>query len=342
MENNMYRYAGLCQSFTPGLSVAQAVERQHRFAYIEQRLMRLLASRVVTIPNRDIKALLARLQFEDATHADGWRHRVSEMRTNKSKLEGVPGEALAVLFDEAEYVPGTYPFLVVVTELFKPALIEAYRAYLTITNDLADYPSVRLLRQTIAEEEEHLQLLAAVLQDLAPSPEEQQQADQWKASLQAFLEARDVYFKHQRFRGLIENAFEKLWQEQKTDAARIKGKLRRALLKFGDTLQQAREASGQQRFKRLESRVRGRIADMFKRQAGQYRRIGLLERAQEFYQPGRRSRLCGVNLLRRLREQCAQILLVQPIHFQALDKALFGPAKWRLAFPLLETPGCLL
>lgn len=192
MDDKSYRYAGLQRVFTPGFSVAEAVERLRRFAYVEQRLMRLLASRIVSIPQRDVKVLLARLQYEDALHADGWRSRVCEMRTNKSKLEGTPDPALAILFDEAEYLPGTYPFLAAVTHVLKPALCEAYSTYLATTNDLADYPSVRLLRQHLADEQEHLRLLTLALNDIKPTEEERRLAAEWKESLTSFLAAGGI------------------------------------------------------------------------------------------------------------------------------------------------------
>jgi len=189
MDDKAYRYAGLQRVFTPGLSVAEAVERLRRFAYVEQRLMRLLASRIVSIPQRDIKILLARLQYEDAVHADGCRARVGEMRTNKSKLEGTPDAALEILFDEAEYLPGAYPFLAAVTHVLKPALCAAYNAYLEATNDLADYASVRLVRQCLAEEEEHVQLLTTALNSIQPAENEFHVGAEWEASLAAFLAA---------------------------------------------------------------------------------------------------------------------------------------------------------
>src|SRR5579883_2339 len=165
MSDNGYRYAGLRRVHDPGLSVAEAAERLRRFAYVERRLMLLLASRIVSIPQRDVKALLARLQHEDSLHADGWRNRIREMRTNKSKLEGAPDLALEMLFDEAEHLPGVYPFLYAVVHVLKPALCDAYRAYENATNGLADYTSVRLLRQALGEEEEHLRLLGQALTD---------------------------------------------------------------------------------------------------------------------------------------------------------------------------------
>jgi bacterioferritin (cytochrome b1) len=186
---NNYQLAGLQHIFAPGFSVAQAVERLRRFAYVERRFMRLLSSRIVSIPYYEVKALLARFQYEDALHADSWQSRILEMRTNKSQLERVPDLALEILFDEAEHIPGTYPFLAAVAHVLKPALCEAYRAYQTATNDLADYPSVHLLRHNLADEEEHLQLLTVVLDRLHPTEEERCAGMEWEEILTSFLAA---------------------------------------------------------------------------------------------------------------------------------------------------------
>ncbi len=170
MAERTYRYAGLGRVHEPGLSVAEVAERLQRFAYAEERLMRLLASRVVSVPDRDLKVLLARLQYEASLHADAWRGRVRELRTNKNKLERPPDPALEILFDEAEHLPGVFPFLAAVARVLKPALAAAYRAHEAATNGLADYPSVRLLRQHLADEEAHRELLALALADLAARP----------------------------------------------------------------------------------------------------------------------------------------------------------------------------
>lgn len=183
------RYAGLRRVHEPVLAVAEVAERLRRFAYIEERLMRLLVSRVVSIPDRDIKALLARLQYEDGLHADAWRERVRELRTNRSKLAGAPDPALEILFDEAEHLPGVYPFLAAVTRLLKPALRDAYRAHEGATNGLADYPSVRTLRLHLTEEEEHLALLGAALDASQATDEDRRLAEEWHAALAAYLAA---------------------------------------------------------------------------------------------------------------------------------------------------------
>lgn len=184
-----YRYAGLGRVKEPGLSVADAVERLRRLAYVERRLMRLLASRIVTVPERDIKVLLGRLQYEDARHADSLRNRVLELRTNKSKLENVPDPELDTLFNEAEYLPGTYPFLAGIVRVLKPALHAAYEAYLQTTNGLADYNSVRMIHQIMADEVEHDRLLADALSALSVVDEERAAAESWEEKLKTWLGA---------------------------------------------------------------------------------------------------------------------------------------------------------
>lgn len=189
MPESSYRYAGLDRTKEPGLSVAEAVERLRRLAYAERRLMRLLASRIVTVAERDLKALLGRLQYEDSLHADLLRRRVLEMRTNRSKLESAPDAGLEALFDEAEHLPGSYPFLAAVALVLKPELRSAYEGYLATTNHLADYGSVRAVQHILADEAEHDRLLQDALDDLAPSEEDRDTADVWEQKLRGYLAA---------------------------------------------------------------------------------------------------------------------------------------------------------
>jgi hypothetical protein len=189
MQRPPHRYAGLGRVDAPGLSVAATSERLVRFAYAERRLMRLQASRIVALPQRDIKALLARFQYEDALHADGWRQRVLELRTNKSKLESAPDPALAALFDTAEHLPGAYPFLTAFANVLQPEMRRAYTAYIATANELADYGSVRLARQTLQDEEEHARLLAAALADLDGAPADRAEARRWEGRLQTLVAA---------------------------------------------------------------------------------------------------------------------------------------------------------
>lgn len=152
--------------------------------------MRLLATRVVTIGDRDVKMLIARLQYEDALHADIWRNRVVEMRVSAKKLDHAPDKALVTLFDEAEHMPDTFVFLLCVTSVLKQKLCDAYRDYIAVSNDLADYPTVRLMKMALLEEREHVQLLQAALHDYkASSHDDRVMGEMWVAKLNALIAA---------------------------------------------------------------------------------------------------------------------------------------------------------
>ncbi|HVA89606.1 MAG TPA: hypothetical protein VNL71_07160 [Chloroflexota bacterium] len=189
MVDTPLRYAGLGQPLCPGFSVGETSERIRRLAYAEWRLMRLLASRMVSVPERELKGLLARLQYEHAQHVDGWRARVVELRTNKSKLDGAPDPALEMLFDEADHLPGAYPFLTAVTRVLEPALAAALQSYLTTANELADYAGVRLVRLALADQDRHQRLLADALAQQRPGAEDVALAEEWETALTGYLAA---------------------------------------------------------------------------------------------------------------------------------------------------------
>ena len=188
--NRTYQYAGLGRPKEPGLSVEQCARQIHRLAYVEDRLMFLQAVHIVTTPQRDLKALLSRLQYEDGLHADRLKTRLTELRVSQGRSHRVPDDRLKVLFDEAMFSAGSIELLAALVKVFKPAQLEVYRNYVARTNGLADYESVRLMRTIIAEEEEGLRLLEAAYQELVNSAEKEAQAQSWAGTLQQMLRAR--------------------------------------------------------------------------------------------------------------------------------------------------------
>jgi len=157
-------------------------------ACVEERLMFLQAAHIVTTPQRDLKGLLSRLQYEDGLHSDLLKNRLKELRVSSSKGQGVPDTRLEVVMDEAMESDGSVELLAALVKVFKPALLDAYRSYVGQTNGLADYESVRLMRAIIAEEEETLDLLEAAYSDVVQTVEEKEVAAKWASTLEKMLE----------------------------------------------------------------------------------------------------------------------------------------------------------
>lgn len=84
------------------------------------------------------------------------------MRTSERILDRAPSPHLALVLDELVLADDWREFFAGVIAL-KTALLAAYRRHLTQTQPLVDQPTVRLLRMLIAEEAEHIDLLAAEL-----------------------------------------------------------------------------------------------------------------------------------------------------------------------------------
>ena len=186
--NVSYQYAGLQRAKEAGLSVEECTRRIHRTAYVEERLMFMQAAHIVTTPQRDLKGLLSRLQYEDGLHSDILKNRLQELRVSRSRALSVPDERLEVVLDETMHSEGSVELLAALTKVFKPALLAAYRSYVYQTNGLADYESVRLMRRIIAEEEQALSLLEAAYGHVVCSAEEEEQATAWAGTLMRMLE----------------------------------------------------------------------------------------------------------------------------------------------------------
>ncbi len=185
----IYQYAGLQNVKQPGLSVDECAARLQALAYVEERLMRLQAAHIVTVPEWDIKGLLGRLQYEAAQHSDQLKARLPELRVSKKKAFGAPETPLQLVFDEAMHAANTAELLASLMLVFKPALRQAYRDYLAATNSLADYPTVRSLKMIVAEEEETLPLLEAAYRAVVSTLEQEAEARQWATALRDLLTA---------------------------------------------------------------------------------------------------------------------------------------------------------
>ena len=186
-----YQYAGLRNPRSPGLPVEQCSARLHCLAYAESRLMFLEAGPHHQHPStgREGPAVPAR-STRTASTPTGLRKRLTELRVSRRRAFEEPDPDLEVLFDEAMHSRGTAELLAALALVIKPAMVEAYRRYERETNGLADYASLRALREIVAEEEEGLALLRAAYGDaVESSARARSQADEWSAHLGQLLEA---------------------------------------------------------------------------------------------------------------------------------------------------------
>jgi hypothetical protein len=138
------KFAGLGDVNRPGLSVGAATERLLCLTHVEKRLMFLCAAKMISVPERDFKLLLGRLQHHAAGRCHSLRNRLREMRTAKVRIDGVVNEALAILLDETLYSDDSREVARIVWWIHRELLM-AYEDYLATTNPLADAPTCELI-----------------------------------------------------------------------------------------------------------------------------------------------------------------------------------------------------
>ena len=177
--------AGIRDAARPGLGVEDNVTHLRRYLYAEQRLCLLLAGHLPSVPEMAIKQGIGRHLWEDAEHASWLIERIGQLRTSRKSLDEEPDGALATLFDELLWSATTAELIVGVYAVVKPALVTAYRWHIAVTNPLVDFPSARLLRFALAEEEAQLEWSASVLPELPPSAE----LTAWRCHLERLLAA---------------------------------------------------------------------------------------------------------------------------------------------------------
>jgi len=138
----------------PGLSVEECVRRLKRFHYAFKRLHEILLARLTAEPVYELKMAFSRHAHYCAEHATALRQRVGEMREPPLGLDIVPDPALEIFFDEILAAPTTGELLLGVYAHALPVLGAALEKHRTVTNPLADAPSVRLIKFALLEIEE--------------------------------------------------------------------------------------------------------------------------------------------------------------------------------------------
>lgn len=125
--------------------------------YVAQRqLMRLLAAWFVDTSQWDLKRKLANDMWEAAQHADGLRTRILELRYPRRDVDKKYDPEVLDLLAECAKASNSEEFIAGIYGVILPALVQAYRDYLSMTDPLDDSPSVYILRHILLDQERQI------------------------------------------------------------------------------------------------------------------------------------------------------------------------------------------
>src|SRR4051812_47931638 len=182
--------AGLCSyadAANPGFSVDENVERLLRYAWIEKRIMELGLYWMNPTPEWEVKEALSLHLYLAAEHVKVVRDRISEMRNPPPRMDVSPSESLSRFLDELLMAEDTIERIVGLYGVLKPALLSAYHAHFAQANPLIDYPTRRILKSMLEDEEEMAVWGHAALDALLDSDEAKARAASWSRHLNSYL-----------------------------------------------------------------------------------------------------------------------------------------------------------
>lgn len=191
-SNGIPPLAGLTtyeEAARPGLGVDENVDLLRRYNFVEGRLYSMSAAFMNPTPEWEVKCAFSLHLYLDGEHSQALRDRVAELRRPPLYLDKSPDDRLEAFLDEALRAQGSIETLVGIYRVIRPALLEAYRAHLGAINPLFDFPTTRLLKAAIADEETMIAWGEAALDALVVTEEDRAAAERWRSHLQAYLHA---------------------------------------------------------------------------------------------------------------------------------------------------------
>ncbi|MEP7358404.1 MAG: DUF455 family protein [Anaerolineales bacterium] len=156
-----------------------------RFFFLEQSLVISQAGWLPAIALLDAKIGLPRHLWEDALTAGALRERVLELRFPNRLMEAGEDAPLLALFEAGRNAPSAEAFVLSLARVFKPALLAGCQSYLAQADEIADGPTLRILRQAVRDQTEQIPELAGWADEmLAAAPAQDGAAEAWVAQLQ--------------------------------------------------------------------------------------------------------------------------------------------------------------
>lgn len=160
-----------------------------RFFFCERALIISQAGWLAGIAPVEVKTALPRFFWEDAMTANALRERVFELRYPSRLMEVGKDAPLIRIFSESIHAPGAQAFILALARVFKPAMLAAYRDYLSKADELADGPTLRFLKVAVNEKTEQIARLKHFAEQmLNDAPELADEAEAWVSALETALQ----------------------------------------------------------------------------------------------------------------------------------------------------------
>jgi rubrerythrin len=174
------------REFGGRFTVRENSQRLANYRYLEVQLMEMVAGWCHTTPQLAFKAAFGYHVYDHAQAADLLGERLEQLRSTRDSQE--PGtDQFARLCEAVWKLDDIVERLTAVYRVLEPHLVSSYVYHADATDQMADAPTIRVLRQLAAMNQSHVAWGQAVLDTLTQDPEKRRQALRAQADIEAQL-----------------------------------------------------------------------------------------------------------------------------------------------------------
>lgn len=167
------------------ITVTQNLELLGKYRYVEIQMLELMGSWAYTMVEPEIKIGFGRQMYQDAVHADMLGKRLPELKGRSEHFHYIaPSDVFVKLLEKIWQAHDSLRRMVALYRVLKPALAAAYEYHLEHAELPADEPTAYILRNILAEENDHSEWGEAIIHELIVSPDLLKLANQWQQELE--------------------------------------------------------------------------------------------------------------------------------------------------------------
>ncbi len=156
------------------------------YSYAELRLMEAQAGWLAFVPQYELKIELGYQLYDDATHVNAMRARLPEVGAFGEQTQP-PNEAFVTFCNELTNSEDLIEQFVGVYQVLRPHLAATYRHQISHDDNVANFPTVRLLQHAIDDHEKYATWGQTVLHSLLLSEADWTKAEAWRLHLLTLL-----------------------------------------------------------------------------------------------------------------------------------------------------------
>lgn len=178
-------------------SVDECARRLMHYRYAEVEMMRALLQWIATQPQVHHKVEFGPIAYHCAQHADMLGKRLPELRVTEgaegpyplmtSPKMDPPNDEFVAFMEAIQDQEDSILRVVGIFGVLKPHLATHYLYHMRATDQVVDSPTVRILRQILVDEEEHIQWGRAQIEELADTPRKRRCANEWRMHIEELL-----------------------------------------------------------------------------------------------------------------------------------------------------------